>query len=204
MAAKRMGWYAMTLLAIAVSVYALGIVAAPSIRNDFLVALFAQSGLSTHAHLMGGAVALAIGPFQLSSRLRGRNLALHRLLGRIYVVAILVGGLGSLSLAVSASGGLPARFGFGLMAVVWLISTAMAYVSIRRRRIEEHRMWMIRSYAITLAAVTLRFYLPASIAAGYEFAAVYPAIAWLCWVPNLIVAEWLVLRGVAARQVASD
>lgn len=198
MTAKSIGWYAMTILALAVSAYALAIVAAPSIRNDFLTALFAESGLSAYAHLLGGAIALAIGPFQLSSRFRKRHLSLHRLLGRIYVSMILIGGLGSLSLAISASGGLPGKFGFGMMAVVWLISTSMAFISIRRRRIAEHQVWMIRSYAITLAAVTLRFYLPISIAAGYEFAAVYPVIAWLCWVPNLIVAEWLVLRRVAA------
>ena len=184
----------MTLLAVAVSFYAVAIVVAPSIRNDFLIALFAESGLSAYAHLVGGAIALAIGPFQLSGRIRSRHLSLHRLLGRVYVTAIAFGGLGGLSLAVSASGGLPAKIGFGLMAVVWLSATAMAFISIRARRIEEHQVWMIRSYAVTLAAVTLRFYLPISIAAGYEFAAVYPAIAWLCWVPNLIVAEWFVIR----------
>ena len=52
---------------------------------------------------------------------------------------------------------------------------------------------MVRSYALTLAAVTLRFYLPASLANGLPFEAVYAVIAWACWVPNLIVAEWLVL-----------
>ena len=197
-AAKTIGWYTMTLLAVAVSAYAIAIVAAPPIRSDFLIALFAESGLAAHAHLLGGAIALAVGPFQLSGNIRSRHLRLHRLLGRIYVAAILVGGLGSLSLAVSASGGLPARFGFGMMAVVWLGSTAMAFVSIRRRRIGDHQVWMIRSYAVTLAAVTLRFYLPGAIAAGYEFSDVYPAIAWLCWVPNLIVAEWFVLRRVTA------
>ncbi|MEM8681961.1 MAG: DUF2306 domain-containing protein [Pseudomonadota bacterium] len=198
MTAKSIGWYAMALLAIAVSTYTIAIVAAPALRNAFLVALFAESTLSAYAHLIGGAVALAIGPFQLSSRIRSRNPSLHRLLGRIYVIAIMIGGVAGLSLAVSASGGLPAKFGFGMMAVVWLSSTAMAFVSIRRRRIAEHQAWMIRSYAVTLAAVTLRFYLPISIASGYEFAAIYPAIAWLCWVPNLIVAEWFVLRRVAA------
>lgn len=196
--AKTIGWYVMTFLAVAVSGYAIAIVIAPGIRNDFLAALFTDSRLSAHAHLIGGAIALTIGPFQLSSRIRNRYLSLHRLLGRIYVVAIMVGGLGALSLAVSATGGFPAKFGFGLMAVVWLFSTIMAFVSIRNRRIADHKMWMIRSYAVTLAAVTLRFYLPISIASGYTFAAVYPAIAWLCWVPNLIIAEWFVLPKVKA------
>jgi Predicted membrane protein (DUF2306) len=53
---------------------------------------------------------------------------------------------------------------------------------------------MIRSYALCLAAVTLRIYLPPSLMAGIPFEAVYPAIAWFCWVSNLVVAEWFVLR----------
>ncbi len=198
MTLKNTAWYAMTFLALAVASYALAILALPSIRNDFLIALFAKSGLAAHAHLLGGAVALAIGPFQLSSRFRSRHLSLHRLLGRVYVGAVLVGGLGSLSLAVSASGGLSGKVGFGMMAVVWLICTTMAFVSIRSRRVADHQVWMIRSYAATLSAVTLRIYLPISVMAGYEFAVVYPVIAWLSWVPNLIIADWFFVRRLAA------
>ncbi|MEO1035854.1 MAG: DUF2306 domain-containing protein [Pseudomonadota bacterium] len=201
---KTIGWYTMTLLAIAVSAYAIVIVAVPGMRNEFLVALFAESAFSAYAHLIGGAIALAIGPFQLSSRIRNRHLSVHRLLGRIYVGAILVGGSAGLSLAISATGGLPAKFGFGMMAVVWLITTVMALINIRNRRIAEHQAWMIRSFAVTLAAVTLRFYLPISIASGNEFIAVYPVIAWLCWVPNLIIAEWLFVSRVATQRAAAS
>ena len=49
---------------------------------------------------------------------------------------------------------------------------------------------MIRNFALSLAAVTLRLYLPASAVAGVPFEDFYPAVAWLCWVPNLILAEW--------------
>jgi hypothetical protein len=48
---------------------------------------------------------------------------------------------------------------------------------------------MIRSYALTAAAITLRMYLPLSFALKIPFEIGYPAIAWLCWVPNLLVAE---------------
>ena len=194
MTLKSTAWYAMTFLALAISSYAVAILALPSIRNEFLIALFAKSGLAAHAHLLGGAVALAIGPFQLSSRFRSRHLSLHRLLGKVYVGAVLIAGLGGLSLAVSASGGLSGKVGFGMMAVVWLICTTMAFVSIRSRRVADHQVWMIRSYAVTLSAVTLRVYLPISIMAGYEFAVVYPVIAWFAWVPNLLVADWFFVR----------
>jgi hypothetical protein len=57
---------------------------------------------------------------------------------------------------------------------------------------------MIRNFSLTFAAVTLRLYLPASLAAGLPFDTVYPAIAWLCWVPNLVVAEFLLRERRAA------
>ena len=47
----------------------------------------------------------------------------------------------------------------------------------------------MRNFALTFAAVTLRVYLPTSMALGVPFESAYPLIAWLCWVPNLLVAE---------------
>src|SRR5258708_35055586 len=89
---------------------------------------------------------------------------------------------------------LSTHVGFGLLAVLWLFATAMAYRYIRARDQVSHRRWMIRSYALTFAAVTLRIYLPLSQVAGIPFDAAYQTISWLCWVPNLIVAEWIILQ----------
>ena len=66
----------------------------------------------------------------------------------------------------------------------------------------DHRAWMIRSYSLTFAAVMLRIYLPISLAAGVPFDIAYPAIAWLCWVPNVIVCERAFVRASAAAEVA--
>ena len=93
-----------------------------------------------------------------------------------------------------AQGGLPAHVGFGLLAVLWLLATGQAYRSIRAGDQGAHRRWMTRSYALTFAAVTLRIYLPVSLAVGVPFEPAYQTIVWLCWVPNLVIAEWLILR----------
>ena len=138
-------------------------------------------------------LALVLGGLQLSSALRRKKLDLHRWLGRVYVVAVLVSGTGGLVMSFDSKGGLVAHFGFGLMAVCWLFCTGNAFRYIRRGNVAQHRAWMLRSYALILAAVTLRIYLPASQVAGIEFIAAYQAISWLCWVPNLLVVEWLVL-----------
>ena len=47
---------------------------------------------------------------------------------------------------------------------------------------------------MTLAAVTLRIYLPLSQIAGIPFEEAYPAISWMCWVPNLIFVEWFMIE----------
>ena len=71
----------------------------------------------------------------------------------------------------------------------------MGYSAARRRDFTRHRRWMIRSFALTFAAVTLRAYVPISIMAAAPMAIAYPIISWACWVPNLIVAEiWLRTR----------
>jgi hypothetical protein len=71
----------------------------------------------------------------------------------------------------------------------------MAYACVRSANFGLHREWMIRSYALCLAAVTLRLYLPLAALGGIPFEEAYPAIAWLCWVPNLVAAEWFFVRG---------
>jgi Predicted membrane protein (DUF2306) len=70
----------------------------------------------------------------------------------------------------------------------------MAYWRILHRDIQSHRQWMVRAYALTFAAVTLRLWLVIFQVTGVDFAEGYVAVAWLSWVPNLIVAEWIVNR----------
>lgn len=149
-----------------------------------------------YAHILGGGVALLLGWMQFLPRLRARRVALHRLLGKIYVAAILLfGATGGFVVALVANGGFPSTLGFGCLAVLWFFSTLLAYRSIRRKDIDQHKAWMIRSYALTFAAVTLRLWLPL-FTAGFRlpFEQAYLAVAWFCWVPNLIVGEYLVWR----------
>lgn len=77
-----------------------------------------------------------------------------------------------------------------MLAVCWLYTGLRAFLAIRRRGVSEHRRWMVRNYSLSFAAVTLRVYIPLSVIAGIEFSTAYAVIAWLRWVPNLIVAEW--------------
>jgi len=182
-------WVAMMILATLVALYALAVLTVPGFGPPFVGERRLSMPLALSAHLAGSLWALAVGPWQLNQRLRDRSLGRHRWLGRSYVVGVLVGGAGALYLAQFAETGTIARLGFTCLAVTWLTCTVMAFVRIRQGNRVDHRRWMIRSYALTLAAVTLRLYLPASFGLGVPFASAYPVIAWICWVPNLIVAE---------------
>ena len=152
---------------------------------------FTRTGaLVLHAGV--SATALLLGALQFFPRLRGRWPAWHRRAGTVYVVCCLIGGCAALLLALGTTAGPIGTAGFGLLAICWLGATAQAWRYARARDFVRHRRWMTRSYALTFAAVTLRLYLPVVFVAHLDFNAGYRAISFLCWVPNLIVAElWL-------------
>ncbi len=190
---RQIGWGVMTVLGVLVAVYALGALALPIARSPVIVARMRAVPFPVVVHLIGGALAITLGALQLNSRIRRNHLAVHRWLGRCYCIAVLLGGSAGLTLATMADGGLPSSIGFGMLGVLWIGSTVTAYICIRRRRVDLHRAWMLRSYGLTFAAVTLRLWLPLSQVAGLPYLPSYQAIAWLCWVPNLVVVEWFVL-----------
>jgi hypothetical protein len=170
-----------------------------SFGPEVLANLFARRWLLVHA--AGAGTALAIVAFQLLPALRRRR-ALHRWLGRVYGAAVIVSGSAGLALSFGTTAGPIAGAGFGLLAVIWIYVTGQGWLTARARRFDEHRRWMIRSFSLTFAAVTLRLYMPLAGVAGLDMAQAYVAIAWLAWVPNLMIAE-LYLRRDSLRRLQS-
>ena len=146
-------------------------------------------GLLVHIGAMMFAV--LAGPFQFLRGLRVRHFALHRALGRLYIVGAVVGAFGGLYMAQSSASGAVSDTAFTLLAFGVLITTTYALVRIRTGNVQSHREWMTRSYALIFAAVTLRVYAPFLEAAFGEYAG-YAVVSWACWVPNLLLAEWLI------------
>ncbi len=185
-------WLLILLLSLVVVAYA-GFVLVTGAFPAPLRPSFAVHRVAIGAHIAGGIVALAIVPLQLVPQLRGRRAPVHRWLGRVALLGMLVGGLGGLAMAAVAYGGPVSRLGFGALALAWLATAGLGYRAIRRRQVAAHRRWMTRTIALTLAAVTLRLWLPLLlIVAHLSFDSAYPLVAWLCWVPNLLVAEVLI------------
>jgi uncharacterized membrane protein len=193
----RIGWSLMAFLSLGVAGYAAFHVATgfvhlpPDVAQNTFV-----SPYGLYLHITASAVALALGPFQFLRGLRSRMPWLHRWTGRTYVAACLLGGLAGGAIALYSTAGLAAGAGFLGLAIAWLLTTTLAFAAALRRDFETHRRWMVRSFALTFAAVTLRIYLPIGLTLHPDgFVLPYTIIAWICWVPNLILAEvWLAAR----------
>ncbi len=185
-------WTATVLaFAIALSSYRYLAPGMPGGAPDIVANHFTRTGaLVLHAGV--SATALILGALQLFPKFRARLPAWHRRAGTVYVICCMIGGGAALLLAAGTTAGPIATAGFGLLAISWLGCTAQAWRLARARDFVRHRRWMTRSYALTFAAVTLRIYLPIVFVAHWDADIGYRAISFLCWVPNLIVAElWL-------------
>lgn len=155
-------------------------------------------------HISLGGLALLTGWSQFSAEFRFRYLKLHRSIGKVYVVSVILSSIAGFTIAWFATGGIISALGFMALAIGWLFSIIKAYTSILNRNLQEHQAWMIRNYALTFAAVTLRIWLPFSQAALHiDFNTAYRIISWLCWVPNLVVAEFIVRRTRTASLAAN-
>jgi uncharacterized membrane protein len=156
-----------------------------------------------YTHIIFGGIALLIGWLQFNTKLRLRNLSMHRTIGKIYIISVLISSIASVGIGFFATGGFVTSAGFICLGIIWFTTTLLAYLKIRNNQIEQHRRLMIYSYAACFAAVTLRIWLPLLIMVFGDFIVAYSIVAWLCWVPNLFVAN-LIVRKLGPYQKAAD
>ena len=198
---NKVAWFFFVFLAIGVGLYPLlyfvfdddfGLLASKS--DELLANVLWNIGF--YGHILLGGVALLVGWVQFSKKLRNTNLKRHRTIGKIYVVAALISGVCGFFIAFYANGGLITTIGFMCLAIIWLFSTLKAYFAVRKGDLQLHQGMMIYSYAACFAAVTLRIWLPLLSLVFQDFTIAYRIVAWLCWVPNIIVAFfWIKKRG---------
>jgi uncharacterized membrane protein len=183
-------WWFMLLSCLGIVVYATRFfLATPSDEH------FSRYLLPLRLHIAGGMGALLAGPWQFSQKLRARALNLRRWLGRFYLLEVALGSVAGFAMALVSEQGLATHLGFGILAVLRFLTGLEAYRTVRRGNIEAHRRWMIRNFALTLAAVTLRNELPfMRFDLDWPFPRSYITVSWLCWAPNLLIAEWMVRR----------
>jgi uncharacterized membrane protein len=198
-------WILLSALAIAVFAplpYALNSLAGLTGNGQELAANYvdrpAVVQLAFYLHVGFGGLALLLSPFQFATRLRTRAPHVHRAVGRVILASIAIAGVAGSVLAPHSLAGPVGTVGFGLLAVLWVTFAATAFRAVRRRDVAGHRRWMIRTFALTYAAVTLRLWLGvligiqtglAGVEAQVAFDRAYLLVPFLAWVPNLLVAE---------------
>jgi hypothetical protein len=202
---RRFAKVFMVLTALLVALYSLRFAAVLTGRwpliDAGIRALVEQVPFRALAHMLIAPIALLSGALQFVPALRARR-PLHRTLGKTYVLACWIAGIAALATAPYASGGPVAGVGFGVLAVLWILSTTLAWRMAVHGRIESHRFFMRLSYAMTFGAVTLRLQIPLFIMLGFPG---YPAasvwLAYTSWIPNVVAV--LVYSALEARRVTA-
>ncbi|MGE8556282.1 MAG: DUF2306 domain-containing protein [Chryseobacterium jejuense] len=120
----------------------------------------------------------------------------HRNIGKVYIFLILLLAAPSgLYMGFFANGGLFSKVSFVMLGFLWWISTFKAYQLAMQKKFKEHKQWMWRSFAFTLSAITLRMW---KVIIVYLFHPnpmdVYQIIAWLGWIPNILIIEYLITK----------
>jgi hypothetical protein len=157
-------------------------------------------------HILAGSVAVLLGPLQFWLGMNRRASTIHKVLGIGYITAVGISGTAAFYLAIHTDFGWV--FGMGLMAMgwAWIMTTALATLSICRGLKEQHREWMIRSYVVTFAFVTFRvltmFF---EIVRSGNVVERMTAASWFAWAVPLMMTE-VILQGrkiFAARVTAA-
>ena len=151
-------------------------------------------------HVVASSFALIAGFTQFFRLFRTRYPQIHRLSGWLYIITILAFALPSgFILALSAAGGKATQISFILLSVLWGCSTVFALRAALKKQWLLHRDWMIRSFALSLSALSLRSWKMVL----YELQPyldwltpvhIYQLESWLGWVVNLLIAELIIFK----------
>ncbi|SER86771.1 Uncharacterized membrane protein [Lentzea xinjiangensis] len=144
------------------------------------------------AHIFTGTAAVLAGVSQFWPGLRRRHPRVHRVMGRVYFAAVLPSSVLGVVRAQLSLAGLASAGPLTVLSVLWFASAVAGLRTARRRRFAEHRVWMIRGFALTGAAVTGRLWglLLGGLLPEADGLLVFATANWLSFVVNLLVAEW--------------
>ncbi|AXG72411.1 hypothetical protein KORDIASMS9_04685 [Kordia sp. SMS9] len=144
-------------------------------------------------HVLGGVIAMIIGPFQFIPRIRIKYPRFHRVSGYIFLISILVSALTLVFLITTSSSSLVIDVGLGIGGLVWLVTAILSFVAIKNRKVAQHREWMVRCYMITLAFVVFRLVI--DIFSSLELTNEPDIVAlasWMSWTLPMCVTEVII------------
>jgi hypothetical protein len=160
--------------------------------------------LAFYTHISSSLFVLITGGIQFART--NASPKFHRIAGTIYALTILlISAPSGLVMSVYANGGVAAKFSFALISILWWLFTYQAYTTAKNKKWDSHRAFMLRSFALTLSAITLRTYalaLPAFIHLAAKDA--YTLVSYMSWIPNLLIAEYIIRRTKLFNTVVSS
>ncbi|WP_271769984.1 DUF2306 domain-containing protein [Aquimarina algiphila] len=152
--------------------------------------------IAFYIHVTFSIFSLFAGFTQFSKKIRTKLPKIHKSIGWIYLVSVLIFAAPSgLILGYYANGGFWSQLAFCILAIGWFWFSLQAFLSIKQKNYRKHQIFMIRSFALTLSAITLRSWKYIIVLAFQPRPMdVYQIVAWLGWVLNLLVAEIIILK----------
>ena len=174
-----------------------------SLKPDVSFLMIKQTEVAEHpeylyffyTHVFSSIFVLASGFLAILRRNFGiKNL--HQFSGKVYIYLILfLAAPSGIYMGFLANGGILAKLSFIILGIAWFVSTFLAFKFAIKRKFQEHKKWMWRSFAFTLSAITLRMW-KVIIVQYIDIPPMdlYNIIAWLGWIPNILLIEYLILK----------
>ena len=148
-----------------------------------------------YTHVFSSLLTLCAGFTQFSSYVLKHHKKLHRLVGKIYAYDVLLINVpAGMIMAIYANGGITSKIAFITLDCLWFLFTYMAVAAIRVKDIKKHKRFMIRSYALTFSAITLRTWKAIFSHTPIDPDTLYMINAWMGFLPNWLFAEWLIRK----------
>ena len=149
--------------------------------------------IAFYTHVFTSIFTLIAGFTQFSNHIQTYHRPVHRFMGRLYVIAVIfINVPAGFIMAIYANGLLPSKIAFMILDILWFYFTLKGWQAALNKKIALHRQWMIRSFALTFSAITLRSWRMILEPFIQNELSIYMMDAWLGFVPNLIFAElWI-------------
>lgn len=156
--------------------------------------------LTLRTHIFFGMIAMSSAPFLLIKRLRLNKI--HRKLGYLHLISIVISSLTGLIIARFAMGGWVSTLGFSMLSILWLLFTVLAVLYATQKNFMKHEEWAIRSLALTFATIPQRLILLSVFVTDFEFTTIYQTSSWVSWICNLFLAELYIRHYIKRKSVA--
>jgi uncharacterized membrane protein YozB (DUF420 family) len=149
-----------------------------------------------YVHVCSAIFTLLAGFTQFNASILKSKPRIHRAIGKLYVIVVLfLAAPSGFFIGLFANGGLYSKIAFVTLSILWFYFTLKAFLAIKKRQVIIHKAFMLRSFALAFSAITLRLW---KVILVYLFHPapmdVYQIIAWLGWIPNLLLIEYFILK----------